>query len=814
MSVKFTGKAQRSLNRALFFAREMGHTYIGTEHLLLGLLAEGDSIAAGVLEARGIEYDGVRALVEKAAGVGEPTNIQPSDMTPRTKKIIEDAAKESLKTKSSYIGTEHLLMAIISDSESFAYKMICAEGGSVGSIKSDLSPFYGSDSKKGSDKSPKSEVDGAPTLSKYGKNLIKTAKGGGIDPVIGRERETERLMQILTRRTKNNACLIGEPGVGKTAVVEGLATRIAEGDVPDGLKSKIIVSLDIPSMIAGAKYRGEFEERLKGVMEEVLKNRDIILFIDELHTIIGAGAAEGAVDAANIIKPALSRGEMQIIGATTIDEYRRHIEKDAALERRFQSVTVEEPSPGEAVEILKGLRDKYEAHHKLKITDGAILAAVELGVRYIKDRFLPDKAIDLIDEAASRKKISCRGERDSAGGLEEKLRGAGDEKRDAILSEDYESAAAIRDRERTLISEYRDKKAGNDIDKCREWDSVTESDIADVVTQWTNIPVSSLTGSDEEKLKNLEEKLLEKVIGQPEAVKTVAKAIKRGRVGLKNPSRPIATLLFIGPTGVGKTHLTKELSAIVFGSGEKIIRIDMSEYSEKHSVSKLIGSPPGYVGYEEGGALTEAVRRNPYSIVLFDETEKAHPSVLNLLLQIMDEGCLTDSGGRRVDFKNTVIIMTSNVGGEITGENSTLGFSASVDEKEQIIRMERDVKAELKKVFRPEFLNRVDEIVLFRRLDRDDLSVIASLQLAEIADRLGQKGIEIEYDKNVAEKLADSAFDKTYGARPLKRLTVRIIEDTVTDEILAGKIGKGDGVLCTLDGNMKAQYKVKQTAEG
>lgn len=810
MSVKFTGKAQRSLNRALLFAREMGHTYIGTEHLLLGLLAEGDSIAAGVLEGRKITYETTRELVKKSAGIGEPTLIGPSDMTPRTKKIIEEAARLSVRTKNSYIGTEHLLMAILSEPDSFAYKIICSAGGSIGSIKGDLSPFFGTDGKKSTDRSGKGEVEGAPMLSKYGKNLIKNAQSLQIDPVIGRQRETERLMQILARRTKNNACLIGEPGVGKTAVVEGLAVRIARGEVPEGLLEKILVSLDIPSMIAGAKYRGEFEERIKGVMEEVSKNKNIILFIDEIHTIIGAGAAEGAVDAANIIKPALSRGEMQIIGATTIDEYRHHIEKDAALERRFQSVTVEEPTAEETVEILKGLRSKYETHHRLKITDGAISAAVELSVRYITGRFLPDKAIDLIDEAAARKRIGGNAPSEIKN-IENKLRLASEEKEKAIIDEDFEAALTFRNRQRELTAEYQNtKERFGDFDRS---DYVTEEDIANIVTLWTNIPVSALVAADERKIIGLEERLLENVIGQDEAVKTVARAVRRGRVGLKNPSKPIASLLFIGPTGVGKTHLTKELSRAVFDDDRNIIRVDMSEYGESHSTSKLIGSPPGYVGYDEGGGLTEAVRRKPYSIVLFDEAEKAHSNVLNLLLQVMDEGFLTDSSGRRVDFRNTVIVLTSNVGGRLMTDRNPLGFGITEDEKETALRMERDVKAELKKAFRPEFLNRVDEIVLFRRLDMSDMEKIAKLQLEEIRRRLLKKEIDLEYDKTVAEKLAKEAYDNNFGARPLKRLTVRIIEDSITDEILASRISKGDSVLCRIDDEMRAKYFVKETAK-
>ncbi len=801
MSNRFTQKAQHALTQALATAQEMGHTYVGTEHILMGLLLTQDSIASRILTERGVGAESTKELIASSVGTGSPSSVSSADMTPMTKKVIEESAFASARMSHNYIGTEHLLLAIISETESFANKLIRAQNASASDIKNDLFDYFGASfeeergeiSQKSAVKAEKDTISGAPTLSKYGTNLCKLAKEGRIDPIIGRDTETERVIQILSRRTKNNPCLIGEPGVGKTAVVEGLAQQIADGSVPENLRDKIIVTLDISSMVAGAKYRGEFEERMKGVMEEVAKDPRIILFVDEIHTIIGAGGAEGAVDAANIIKPALARGAMQLIGATTIDEYRKHIEKDAALERRFQSVMVGEPTPEEAVQILLGLRDKYEAHHKLKISDDAIEAAVQLSVRYIGDRFLPDKAIDLIDEAASRLRIKGFTPTPEAKELEEKLRSVTAEKEEAILGEDYERAAKLRDSEKTLQEQMDSMRK----DPAQTTDAVVgRSDIEDIITSWTGIPVKKLAGEESDRMLHLDQLLRERIIGQDTAVDAVAKAIRRGRTGLKDPNRPVGSFIFLGPTGVGKTELTKALADVMFGNENAMIRVDMSEYMEKHSTSKMIGSPPGYVGYDEGGQLTEKIRRHPYSVVLFDEIEKAHPDVFNILLQILEDGILTDAQGRRVDFKNTVIIMTSNVGAGNIVEPKKLGFAPDKDNGDADMR--RDVMDALKRTFRPEFLNRVDEIVIFNKLTDTDIQKIAGLMLQEVAARIESQGIHITFDDAVAAILAKEGFDPVYGARPLRRAIVRKVEDSFSEEMLSGRIREGDRVRAVL----------------
>ena len=809
MNNRFTQKAQNTLNNSLRFAAEMGHTYIGSEHLLLALTAEADSVASKLLTARGMSVEKLKNAIEAASGLGSGSSVSPADMTPRTKRIIEGSAMEAHRGGQGYIGTEHLLLSLLGERDCVGVQILEHLGVSTPDLRQELLNLLGGASGSAADgKHPasgraneqKSSLSGAPTLASYGRDLTAMAREGKIDPIIGRDKETERVIQILSRRQKNNPCLIGEPGVGKTAVVEGLAQKIVEGAVPETLKDKIIVTLDVASMVAGAKYRGEFEERLKSVMEEVVKNPSIILFIDEIHTIVGAGAAEGAVDAANIIKPALARGEMQVIGATTIQEYRKHIEKDAALERRFQSVTVGEPSAEESILILKGLRDKYEAHHKLKISDEAIDAAVNLSKRYIADRFLPDKAIDLLDEAASRLRISAHTSPPDLKETEDQLSALSHEKEEAISAQDFERAAALRDQEKALRESYDKAK--------KDWESsvgdqqltVGETDIADVVTQWTGIPVSRLLEEESERLLHLDELLHQRVIGQDAAVEAVARAIRRGRMGLKDPKRPIGSFIFLGPTGVGKTELCKALAELLFGDANAMIRMDMSEYMEKHSVSKLIGSPPGYVGFEEGGQLTEKIRRKPYSVVLFDEIEKAHPDVFNILLQVLEDGILTDSQGRKVDFKNTILIMTSNVGASAltSPARGALGFAqgdstASEGEKANAKAMEA-----LKATFRPEFLNRVDDIIIFNRLTEENIRAIASLLLAEVKKRVENIGISISFDDAVAALMAKEGFDAVYGARPLRRAIVRLIEDAFSGAMLEGKFKAGDSVTVTV----------------
>ena len=805
MANRFTSAASDALGSAMAAARSLGHTYIGTEHMLLGLLSV-EGAAKQLLTARGASEEQTRAMIIEMAGSGSPTNVGPGDMTPRTKRLIESAARESARLGHSYIGTEHLLLAMLGEPDCVALSLLSAQGVGLGELSSDLGDFFRRGGGQGTDEQ---ESEGAPgkggeesALKKFGRDLTALARDGKIDPVIGREKETERVIQILSRRTKNNPCLIGEPGVGKTAVVEGLARRIAEGVVPETLEGKRIITLDIPGMIAGAKYRGEFEDRMKGVMKEVSEDKSIILFIDEIHTIIGAGAAEGAVDAANIIKPALARGDMQVIGATTISEYRAHIEKDAALERRFQSVSVGEPTPEEAVLILRGLRDKYEAHHKVKITDEAIDAAVKYSVRYIADRYLPDKAIDLIDEAASKVRIGALSAPAPIKELEEKLRAAAAEKEAAVSSQDFERAAEKRDEEKRLGEELEKAKEGwKNRDEIKHL-SIGESDIAEIVHAWTGIPVERLGEDESERLLHLEDELHHRIIGQKDAVSAVSRAIRRARVGLGDPRRPMGSFIFLGPTGVGKTELCKALAAALFGDENAMIRIDMSEYMEKHSVSKMIGSPPGYVGFDDGGQLTEKIRRNPYSVVLFDEIEKAHPDVFNILLQILEDGILTDAKGRKVSFKNAIIIMTSNIGASsFTDRSAKLGFGGDGDKEGESDgeRVREKVLEALRSTFRPELINRLDEIIIFDRLSAEEIESIARLMLGSVEKRLSERGITCEFSPEVVSVLAKEGTDPVYGARPMRRVIQSRVEDALSTEMLEGRITEGSRVRAVLD---------------
>lgn len=795
----FTTKANEALNQAISSAENLGHTYVGSEHLLLGLLKIGGGFAAALLNKSGITAEGVEELIRAQIGCGTPTKLSPDYFTPRAKRAVENAMASCANNGKKYVGTEHLLLGILSDGDNYAIRFLSELGADAAALTRETLKASDIDGYSGEGKPKtyqKPQDDKVPTLSKYGRELTAEAKKCKLDPVIGREKEIERVIQILCRRTKNNPCLIGEPGVGKTAIAEGLAQKIADGDVPEILEDKRVFALDLTGMVAGTKYRGDFEERIKTAIDEVINAGNIILFIDEVHTIVGAGSAEGSTDAANILKPSLARGEFQLIGATTISEYRKNIEKDPALERRFQPVNVSEPTEEDTVLILKGLKDKYEAHHKVKITDGAIEAAVKLSSRYISDRFLPDKAIDLIDEASSRVRLSVCAAPPELKALEEKIANAEAEKNEAVNSQEFEHAAALRDNEKKLKEEYRELKEKWRDKSGRINGEVTAENIAETVSSWTGIPVSQLTREESERLLHLEDELHASVIGQDEAVTAVSRAIRRGRVGLKDPKRPIGSFIFCGPTGVGKTELCKALAKVMFGSENMMIRLDMSEYMEKHTVSRLVGSPPGYVGFEEGGQLTEKVRRNPYSVVLFDEIEKAHPDVFNVLLQILEDGILTDSQGRRVDFKNTVIIMTSNVGARlITEKRVAFGFTESGGDSENK-NIKELVTGELKNTFRPEFLNRVDDIIVFSKLDRGQIAQIAVKLLNELAGRLAALGITLKWDDSAVYALADKGFDPIYGARPLRREIQNSIEDGLSEKILDSSVKKGDTVLC------------------
>ncbi len=803
MTYKFTNSAQKAIEYANDIAMELGHNYIGTEHILYGLVKEESGVASKVLQNQNVTADDVLNEIEELIGREEPIEEENAvGFTPRTKRVIENAFREAKKLGSDYIGTEHILIGIMREGDSVAVRIMLDLKVNPQMIYNEIIKVINEEDSVQSNPSEKSSkkqmgsFNQTQTLNQFGTDLTKQAIDGKLDPIIGRKEEIERVIQILSRRTKNNPCLIGEPGVGKTAVVEGLAEKIVSGDVPEMLKNKRVVTLDISSMVAGAKYRGDFEERIKKCLNEVKKAGDVILFIDEIHTIVGAGSAEGAIDAANILKPLLARGEIQLIGATTLNEYRKYIEKDAALERRFSPVTVKEPTSEDTIKILKGIRDKYEAHHNVKITDEAITSAVNLSVRYINDRFLPDKAIDLIDEASSRIRMRTYTEPDGLKEIEEEIEKAITEKEEAIRLQEFEKAASLRDKEHSLkdkLEKEQEKWKNKNTQSIME---ITEEDIAEVISNWTGIPVKRLTEDENKKLKNLEKNLHERVIGQNEAVEAVSKAIRRGRVGLKDPKRPIGSFMFLGPTGVGKTELSKALAESLFGDENAMIRIDMSEYMEPHSVSKLIGSPPGYVGFDDGGQLTEKVRRKPYCVILFDEIEKAHPDVMNMLLQILEDGRLTDSQGRTVNFKNSVIIMTSNVGARLITDNKQLGFSgvSSDKEKEENKKYEetkKEVLSELKKQFRPEFLNRIDEIIVFHKLTDEEIGQIIDIMLKEVVNRLKESNIDITIDKSVKDYIAKVGIDKAYGARPLRRTIQNVLEDKLAEEILDGNIKSG-----------------------
>ena len=848
MFERFTEKAIKVIMLAQEEARRLGHNFVGTEQILLGLIGEGTGVAAKVLKSMGVNLKDARVEVEKIIGRGSGFVAVEIPFTPRAKRVLELSLEEARQLGHNYIGTEHLLLGLIREGEGVAARVLENLGVDLAKVRTQVIRMLGETAEVGAGGGGGSKGSTkTPTLDEFGTNLTQLATEAKLDPVVGRHKEIDRVIQILGRRTKNNPVLIGEPGVGKTAIAEGLAQRIQQGDIPDILEEKRVLTLDIGLLVAGTKYRGEFEERLKKIMEEIKAAGNVILVIDEVHTLIGAGAAEGAIDAANILKPALARGELQCIGATTLDEYRKHIERDAALERRFQPVMVGEPSIADTIEILRGLRERYEQHHRLKITDAALDAAATLGDRYISDRFLPDKAIDLIDEAGSRVRLLNSKLPPAAKEVDKELRAVQKEKEDAVRDQDFNRAGELRDKEvelrekiRTLLQSSREETPANGGDAdtssaASVADAVTsdatdsstaqtqllttpvvdEEDIAHIVASWTGVPVQKLTESESVKLLNMEETLHKRLIGQDEAVKAVSKAIRRARVGLKNPNRPIASFIFSGPTGVGKTELTKALAAYFFGSEEAMIRLDMSEFMERHTVSKLIGSPPGYVGFNEGGQLTEAVRRRPYTVVLFDEIEKAHPDVFNLLLQLLEDGRLTDSKGRTVDFKNTLIIMTSNIGSKVIEKGGGgLGFEFSGEnaDENQYNRIKSLVNEELKQYFRPEFLNRLDEIIVFRQLNREEVKDIAEIMLKEVFARIGDKGITLTVSNAFKERLVEEGYNPAYGARPLRRAVMRLLEDSLAEEVLTGRIKEGDSAEVDIDHDKKVVVRHLNTA--
>ncbi len=818
MFERLTAKAQRVVYLAQEEARNMHHQSVGTEHILLGILDEGQGVAARALGSLGIEANEVREMVLKMIAPGNAVVGSEMTLTPRAKKVFELAQDEAVRWGVNYIATEHLLLGLVREGEGVAFQVLNALGATPDKIRKQVQALLnGAGNVNDLNNYQGMSDDGNTargTIDEFGRNLNALVKEGKIDPVIGRENEIERVIQVLCRRTKNNPALLGEPGVGKTAIAEGLAQRIVEGKVPEILRNKEIVTLDMGSLVAGSKYRGDFEERLKKIMDEVKKNKNIILFIDEMHTLVGAGAAEGALDAANILKPELARGDLQIIGATTLDEYRKHIEKDAALERRFQPIMVNEPSEEDAIEILQGIRDKYEAHHKVEITDEAIVSAVKLSSRYISDRYLPDKAIDLIDEAASRVRLQAYTAPVDVKAIEDEIAKIAKEKEAAIVAQEFEKAAEYRDKEKKLRSDLQEQTQKWKNEANSNTQKVTAEDIAKIVSSWSGVPVTKLQEADTARLLKMEDILHERVVGQDDAVTAIAKAVRRAHSGLKNPKRPIGSFMFLGPTGVGKTELAKALAESLFDNEDAIIRIDMSEYMEKYSVSRLVGAAPGYVGYDEGGQLTEAVRRKPYSVILFDEIEKAHPDVFNILLQILDDGRLTDAQGRTVDFKNTVIIMTSNVGASNVKAMGKLGFSNGLDKAEDDFSKTKErMLEEMRHTFRPEFLNRIDEIIVFHPLNEEHISQIVDLMLKDLRKRLAEKNMQLEFTAEAKEKLIKEGYDPEYGARPLRRAIQRLVEDPLAESLLGGKFTEGDTVEVVLENEELVLKKADLAAE-
>lgn len=804
MFARFTERAQKVLYYAQDEARRLNYPAVGTEHLLLGLLREGQGVGAKALIALNIDLQKVRDAVEKLVQPGPGMLPGEIGITPRSKKVLGLAQNEALKWGVNYVGTEHILLGLIREGEGVAAQVLLDLGVNPDKVRKQVLAFLGGFPNSTGGNSTRKNKEGGqpsktPTLDEFGRDLTVLAKNEKIDPVIGRKKEIERVIQVLSRRTKNNPVLIGEPGVGKTAIAEGLAQKIVEGNIPEILKDKRVVTLDMGSLVAGSKYRGEFEERLKKVMEEIKQAGDVILFIDEMHTLIGAGAAEGAIDAANILKPALARGELQTIGATTLDEYRKYVEKDPALERRFQPIMVDEPTKEEAEQILLGLRDKYEAHHGVKISDESIKVAVNLSDRYITDRFLPDKAIDLIDEAGSKVRLKLFTAPPNLKELEEEIEILSKEKEAAVIAQEYEKAAELRDKEQQKKEELEKKRGDWKNKNMQSTQVITEEDIAEIVSSWTGIPVTKLRQEQTEKLLDMEKILHKRVIGQDEAIKAVSKAVRRAYSGLKNPKRPIGSFIFLGPTGVGKTELARALAETIFGNEDSMVRIDMSEYMEKHAVARLIGAPPGYVGYEEGGQLTEAIRRKPYSVILLDEIEKAHPEVFNILLQVLEDGRLTDSKGRTVDFRNTVLIMTSNVGASQLKQNKPLGFTQTESEKIDFDEMKKRIIESLKKTFRPEFINRIDETIVFHALDKEHIKQIVSLMLKDTEERLKDKEITLEVSEKAKEVLLKEGFDPSYGARPLRRAIQRLVEDPLAEELLKKNFVAGEKILVDVD---------------